>query len=172
MGPVRDDLLKKLLAKFDCAVPQRGLLGVLGIDQVRRFRTEYRPGWTASGRGPNFFTKPINAVRVRIRSSFSGDGANFIVWCRTPSTSLVVNELIGSGFGNNGTEGVYRMANCTEVEVDTDQNVQWWLSQESGTAFTPPRSWTHVTGTEGDLSVDALAALAKATDIERSVPVQ
>ena len=40
---VRDDLLKKLLAKFDCAVPQRGLLGVLGIDQVRRFRTEYRP---------------------------------------------------------------------------------------------------------------------------------
>ena len=129
-------------------------------------------GWTASGRGPNFFTKPINAVRVRIRSSFSGSSANFIVWCRTPSNSLVVNELIGSRWDNNGTEGVYRMANCTEVEVSTDQNAQWWLSQESGTAFTPPRSWTSVTGTEGDLSVDALAALAKAIDIERSVPVE
>ena len=129
-------------------------------------------GWSASGRGPNFFTKPIGAVRVRIRSSFSGNAGNFVVWCRAPESNLIVNELIGSGFGNTGTDGIYRMANCTDVEVDTEQGAQWWFSQESGTAFTPPRSWTHVTGAGGDLSVDALAALAKAAETERVSPVQ
>ena len=129
-------------------------------------------GWTASGKGPNFFTKPIGPVRVRIRSSFSGTGANFIVWCRAPSNDLIVNELIGSSFGNTGTDGVYRMADCTDVEVKTDQNVQWWFSQESGTAFTPPRSWTHMTGAGGNLSVEALTALATATETERDSRTQ
>ena len=129
-------------------------------------------GWSASGQGPNFFTKPIDAVRVRIRSSFSGNAGNFIVWCRAPSQDLIVNELIGSGFGNTGTEGVYRMANCTDVEVDTEQNAQWWFTQESGTAFTPPRSWTNATGAGADLSIDALVALAKAAETERAFPVQ
>ncbi len=129
-------------------------------------------GWSASGSGPNFFNKPATAERVRIRSSFTGRSANFIVWCRVPRTSLVVNELIGSSWGNNGTEGVYRMANCTEVEVKTDSNARWWFTEEGGTAISPPRSWTDVTGAGGNLSAEALAALATAVETERSGPIQ
>ena len=90
------------------------------------------------------------------------------MWCRNPSTSLVVNELIGRGWGNSGTIGIYRMANCKEVEVTTEGDVQWSFSQEESlTAFTPVRSWANVTGAGGELSADALAALARATEAER-----
>ena len=124
--------------------------------------------WGRSGTGPDYFTKPLGVTRVRIESTFSGSSANFIVWCYNPRTSLVVNELIGSLWGNSGTVGIYRMADCGEVEVDTDQDVSWSFSQNlSLKAFTPPRSWTNVTGAGGELSADALAALARATDAER-----
>ena len=128
-------------------------------------------GWSASGQGPSYFNKPIDVVRVRIESKFSGHAGNFIIWCRAPASDLIVNELIGSGFGNDGTVGVYRMAQCTDVEVDTEQNASWTFTQEGGTAFTPTRSWTEVTGAGGDLSVDALVALATAVEVERSVPL-
>ena len=124
-------------------------------------------GWSASGRGPSYFTKPINVVRVRIESRFSGRGGNFIVWCRAPANALIVNELIGIGFGNEGTVGVYRMAQCTDVEVDTEQNASWTFTQEGGTAFTPKRSWMGVTGAGGDMPIEALAALATAVELER-----
>ena len=141
------------------------------VFQIRCQETLAAPSpsaWSRSGTGPNFFTKPIEAVRVRIESSFTGRAGNFIVWCRSPSTSLIVNELIGSAFGNSGTVGIYRMANCQEVEVDTEQSANWTFSQEQSLkAFTPPRSWANVTGAGGGLSADALAALAKATDAER-----
>ena len=125
-------------------------------------------GWSASGRGPYVFTKPINVVRVRIESQFSGFSANFIVWCAAPERDLIVNELIGSGWDNNGTVGVYRMAQCSEVEVDTDQNASWTFTQDGGTALTPERSWTAVTGAGGGLPVAALANLATASETERA----
>ena len=127
-------------------------------------------GWSASGRGSRLVSKPLNITRVRITSSFSGSSANFIVWCHAPRRDLIVNELIGTSWGNDGTVGVYRMEQCSEIDVTTDQTTTWQFSQEGGqTAFTPPRSWTAVTGSGSDLSAEALAALATATEVERGV---
>ena len=124
--------------------------------------------WSRSGRGRAWFDKPISAVRVRIRSRSTGYSDNFIVWCRNPRTSLVVNELVGTGWGNTGTDGIYRMADCREVAVLTESSVRWSFTQETGTAFTPLRSWTSVTGAGGTLSAEALADLATATEAERT----
>ena len=59
----------------------------------------------------------------------------------------MVNELICYSWGNSGTVGIYRMADCREVEVTTDQAASWVLSQDRALkALTPPRSWATVTG--------------------------
>ena len=125
-------------------------------------------GWTKTGTGPSVFSKPIGVERVRITSRFSGSAGNFIVECVSPRHSLVVNELIGSSFGNDGTTGIYRMEECAEVEVDTEQTASWEFRQEGGrTAFSPIRSWTGVTGVGLDWSAKALASLATAVETER-----
>lgn len=127
--------------------------------------------WAHSGQGATVFDKPLSITRVRIRSSFSGTSENFIVWCRSPSEDLIVNELVGSTWDNDGTEGVYRMADCREVEVNTGSGVSWQFSQEGGaTAFAPARSWAHTTGAGDELSTEALTDLATASDLERAWP--
>lgn len=127
--------------------------------------------WAHSGQGAAVFDKPLSITRVRIRSSFSGTSENFIVWCRSPSEDLIVNELVGSTWDNDGTEGVYRMADCQEVEVNTGPGVSWQFSQDGGaTAFTPARSWAHTTGAGDELSTEALTDLATASDLERAWP--
>ena len=120
--------------------------------------------WSASGRGPSYFDKPINVARVRIKSRFSGYSGNFVVWCRSPSTDLIVNELIGTAWGNDGTVGIYRMANCTEV--NTEQTASWTFTQEGGTALTPTRTWLGITGAM-NLSAAARPALVRAVEVER-----
>ena len=128
-----------------------------------------RPVWSKEGTGPAYFGKPLSVVRVRITSKFSGRAGNFIVRCAAPRQSLIVNELIGSSFGNDGTVGVYRMADCNEVEVDTEQTAHWTFREERAlTAFTPARSWANVAGAGSGLQAEALAALATAVEAERA----
>ena len=130
-------------------------------------------GWRRTGSGPDYFSKPINVERVRITSKYSGRGENFIVWCRAPEQSLIVNEIIGSAYGNDGTTGVYRMHRCSEVEVRHSMGVSWEFRQEGAlTAFTPTRTWADVTGVGMGLSAEALALLATAVEIERAVVVR
>ena len=140
--------------------------------QPRVFQVRCREGapseWSRNGTGPDYFTKPVNAVRVRITSKFDGYSGNFVVWCRAPEQDLIVNELVGDAWDNDGTTGVYRMSQCSEVEVDTEQDVRWEFKEEGArTAFTPVRSWANVSGAGVGLSVEALAALAKAAEIEQ-----
>ncbi len=106
--------------------------------------------WSHSGRGPAFFEKPTDTSRVWVRTSFSGSSVRFSVWCRAPQEHLVVNELLGRSWGNDGTDGIYGMAGCSEVEVDTggEENVRWSFTEElAATALTPPRSWEQVSDT-------------------------
>lgn len=140
------------------------------IFQIRcqKGTTPTQTTWSRRGTGPDFFRKPASVERVRITSRFSGSAGNFIVRCTAPRRSLIVNELIGSSFGNDGTTGVYRMANCTDVEVDTEQAASWEFRQDGArTAFTPARSWEGVTGAGANLPVEALASLATAVEVER-----
>ena len=68
--------------------------------------------WSYSGQGPASFAKPIDTPRVWLRTSFSGSSVHLSVWCRAPQESLVVNELLGTSWGNDGTNGNYGMADC------------------------------------------------------------
>ena len=125
--------------------------------------------WSYSGRGPGAFVKSIETPRVWLHTSFPGSTARLSVWCRAPQGNLVVNELLGTSWGNDGTSGIYGMAGCGAVEVDTGAaDLQWWFLQEpAATALTPPRSWEHVTGANGALGPEALQDLAVAAELER-----
>ena len=126
--------------------------------------------WSYSGQGPAFFEKPVDTPRVWLRTSFSGSSVHLSVWCRAPQENLVVNELLGRLWGNDGTNGVYGMVGCREVEVDTGggEDLQWWFTQDlAATALTPPRSWEEVSGGDSSLPAEARQDLATATELER-----
>ena len=126
--------------------------------------------WSYSGQGPAFFEKPVDTPRVGVRTSFSGSSVHLSVWCRAPQENLVVNELLGRSWGNDGTNGIYGMAGCREVEVDTGggEDLQWWFTQDlAATALTPPRSWEQATGADRALPAEALQDLATAVELER-----
>ena len=129
--------------------------------------------WSQSGRGAASFVKPADTPRVWVRSSFSGSSAHLSVRCGAPRERLVVNELLGKSWGNDGTNGIYGMAGCSQVEVDTGaaEDVQWWFTQEpADTALWPPRSWEQATGLGGTLSPDARRDLDAAVELERLWP--
>ena len=129
--------------------------------------------WSYSGQGPASFAKPIDTPRVWLRTSFSGSSAHLSVWCRAPQESLVVNELLGTSWGNDGTNGIYGMAGCGEVEVDTagGEDLHWWFTQETAaTALTPPRSWEQTTGAGRAVPAEARQDLATAVELERLWP--
>ena len=125
--------------------------------------------WSYSGQGSALFVKPVETPRVWVRTSFSGSSVHLSVWCRAPQEHLVVNELLGTSWENDGTSGIYGMAGCREVEVDTEgQDLQWWFTWElAATALTPLRSWEHVTGADSALPAEALQDLATAAEAER-----
>ena len=125
--------------------------------------------WSYSGQGPALFEKPIDTPRVGVRTSFSGSSVHLSVWCRAPQEHLVVNELLGTSWGNDGTNGIYGLADCSEVEVDTGgQDLQWWFTQDlAATALTPPRSWEQATGADRALPAEARQDLATAAELER-----
>ena len=128
--------------------------------------------WSYSGQGRESFVKPVDTPRVWLRTSFAGSSVHLSVWCRAPQENLVANELLGTSWGNDGTSGIYGMAGCNEVEVDTGgrEDLQWWFTQElAATALTPPRLWERVTGASGALGAEALQDLATATELERGL---
>ena len=124
--------------------------------------------WSHAGRGQASFVKPVDTARVWLRTSFSGSSAHLSVWCRAPQEYLVVNELLGASWGNDGTNGNYGMTGCHEVEVDAGgEDLQWWFTPEpAATALTPPRSWERVTGAGSALGAEALQDLAAAGELE------
>ena len=125
--------------------------------------------WSYSGQGPELFVKPLDSQRFWVRTAFPGSSVHLSVWCRAPREHLVVNELLGTSWGNDGTNGIYGMGGCREVEVDSGgRDVQWWFTQElAATALTPPRSWEQVTGAGSALPAQALQDLAAAVEQER-----
>ena len=125
--------------------------------------------WSYSGSGSGSFAKPPGLPRVWIRTAFRGRTARFSVRCRAPHESLIVNELVGTAWGNDGTNGLYPMDGCRDVEVDAGVDaLQWWFVDEpGGTALSPSRSWERMTGAGGQLPADALQDLAAATELER-----
>lgn len=82
--------------------------------------------WSRSGVGNDAFTKPAGVVRVRITGNYSGVTSNFVVWC---GPSLLVNELLGTGWGPTSYSGTHATPNCTNVEVRQSTGVSWQMTE-------------------------------------------
>jgi hypothetical protein len=79
-----------------------------------------------SGTGNDVFDKPASVARVRITGTFRGNASNFIVWC---GTQLVVNELLGTGFGPVEYSGTHATPSCTQVRVENSTGVAWTFTE-------------------------------------------
>ena len=133
--------------------------------------------WSRSGLGSETdIQKPDGIRRIRVVSRFTGFSTSFRVYCQDIAGSsyygvTIVNELVGSSYGNQGTDGIYGVANCLGPHfwVRTgDSQVEWTLTEDRAqTAISPPRTWEGVTGAGGNLSVEALADLAVVVETER-----
>jgi hypothetical protein len=77
--------------------------------------------WTKSGKGNTVFDMPTYVERVRIIGTYTGYSSNFIVWV---GGDLVVNELLGTGWGQTRYEGVHLVAGGV-VEIEYSSGVKW-----------------------------------------------
>lgn len=82
--------------------------------------------WSQSGQGNSVFDKPSFVTRARITGSFTGFSSNFVVWC---GRSLLVNELLGTGWGTTRYEGTHSTSNCTEIRVENSSGVSWTFTE-------------------------------------------
>lgn len=82
--------------------------------------------WSPSGTGNNVFDKPAWVTRVRITGSYTGFSSNFIVWC---GNSLIVNELLGTGWSRTRYDGTHSVSGCTEVRVKDSTGVSWTMTE-------------------------------------------
>ena len=85
---------------------------------------DYVAGQSASrsnaGRESDAFEAPAAPPRSWIRAAFAGASAHFAVWCDTPEGErLVVNELLGTAWENDGASGLHDLAGCGRVRVNT-----------------------------------------------------
>jgi hypothetical protein len=82
--------------------------------------------WGATGVGNTAFDKPAAATRLLITGEYTGFSSNFIVRC---GSSLLVNELLGTGWRQTRYEGTHSAPNCTEVQVTLSGGVTWTLRE-------------------------------------------
>lgn len=83
------------------------------------------PLFTAAGTGDNVFTIPSTVSRIRITARYTGFSSNFIVRI---AGSLVVNELIGTGWGAVDFSGTYLTAGGT-VQITNSSGVSWTFTE-------------------------------------------
>lgn len=101
--------------------------------------------WSLTGSGPASFAKPVETTRVWIRSPFSGTSMRLSVRWTAPYERLVVNELLGASWNNDGINALYDLGGCREVNVDTGshEDVEWrFLEEPALTALWPRRAWS------------------------------
>jgi hypothetical protein len=82
--------------------------------------------WTGSGTGNRVFDKPLWVTRTRVQGQFNGFSSNFVVWC---GSSLVVNELLGTGWSSTRYDGTHSTTGCREMRVENSTGVTWTLSE-------------------------------------------
>lgn len=81
-----------------------------------------REPFTRSGTGNTVFDMPTDVARVRIVGTFSGNSSNFVVRI---GGRLVVNELVGSFWGQPRYEGIHLTNGGGVVEITNSSGVSW-----------------------------------------------
>jgi hypothetical protein len=81
--------------------------------------------WSVSGVGDNVFTMPSSVLRVRITGVYTAFSRNFIVWL---NNRLLVNELLGTAWGQTRYEGVL-LGGGGLVQIQHSNGVAWTMTQ-------------------------------------------
>lgn len=84
--------------------------------------------WTRSGSGDTVFDMPTYIRRVRVVGTYSSYSSNFIV---KVGGSLLVNELLGTGWGTTRYEGVL-LTTGGVVAITNSSGVSWSRSPRNG----------------------------------------
>lgn len=83
------------------------------------------PLWHLEGSGDNVFDMPTSVRRVKITGDYTKNSSNFIIWI---SNRLVVNELIGTGWGTTHFEGTYAVSGG-QTEIKNSSGVAWTFAE-------------------------------------------
>jgi hypothetical protein len=81
-----------------------------------------RPNFTKTGVGDSVFDMPLDVQRVRIIGIYNGYTSNFIVRI---GGRLIVNELIGDGWGSRRYDGTLLTGGGGVVSITNSSGVQW-----------------------------------------------
>ena len=124
--------------------------------------------WSSAGQGNMRLIKPLDALRIRLRAEYHGVSDHVAVFCLNPVHTLVIALPVGSYWGLTAVEQIVYMPECSEITVETDPAVAWWLTEEiSPTAATLQRAWSEIPG-GADWPAKALQDLAAVTDLQRA----
>ena len=95
-------------------------------NRTANFALQPIPLFSRSGTGNNVFDMPTHVRRVRITGTYARSSENFIVWI---GNDLVVNELLGTFWGQTRYEGVHATTGGL-VEITNSSGVNWTFTEE------------------------------------------
>lgn len=85
------------------------------------------PLFIQSGTGNNVIDLPTTVARLRVQGTYTANSSNFIIWC---GTQLVVNELLGTGWGRTAYDGTHliQTRGCI-LRIENSTGVSWTLTE-------------------------------------------
>ena len=85
------------------------------------------PLFSQAGTGNNVITLPTYVQRLRIQGTYTANSSNFIIWC---GSQLVINELLGTGWGRTTYDGTHliQAPGCV-LRVENSTGVAWTLTE-------------------------------------------
>lgn len=85
-----------------------------------------RPDFFRSGVGDTVFDMPLDVVRVRIIGTYTSHSSNFVVRI---GGRLIVNELIGTGWGTTRYDGTLLTGGGGVVSITNSSGVSWSIQE-------------------------------------------
>ncbi len=153
------------------SVNQSGLVTALSVGGANIFfvetsgvqgdkRMDTRIAWSKSGSGDNVFDMPTYVSRVHVIGTYTGYTSNFIVWV---GTQLLVNELLGTGWGTTKYDGTLLTAGGT-VQITNSSGVTW-----SFTEVSPQNTITNFTSNRSKIRVQSIPGGEREFEIYKRV---
>ncbi len=84
------------------------------------------PIFTVTGTGDTVFDIPTRVTRIKISGTYTRNSSNFIVRI---ASSLVVNELLGTGWNQTTFEGTYLIRGGGTAEITKSTGVEWTFTE-------------------------------------------
>jgi hypothetical protein len=74
------------------------------------------------------FDMPRDVARVHVVGTYTGFSSNFVVWIDKPRT-LLVNELLGTGWTRTTYDGTLLTAGGGVVSIESSSGVIWSFTE-------------------------------------------